>query len=397
MSKLRLVCHGSARILAAAAVVSLAGCGSAHLPTDGLQSLSGLPHKDQAMMKVADASRDAGDCVAAIRFYRLAASQSDKKDEIAAARIGAAGCEFASGAPSEAEHDYRAAIAEAPEDPAAYVGLGRIFLVQHHPEQAFAYFSLALKKGGTSAILWNDRGVALDQLRRHREAQQDYRAGIAAYSSDRALRNNLALSLAMTRDFGEAEKLMRGLASEPNATSRTRENLALVLGLAGDDLGAREASRGDLDEAALDNNRRFYDYARTLIPGAAKAAQTNDVPAAAPAAHIAALPLPPAVAANKPVPAGKAAAPRPASARAAAMPAPRHDRRTAHRTPERKGSRDRHVADRRHRNRLLHRAHASATHLHRHLDGKARAAGTAMPRQTARRHAGQVASASRLN
>lgn len=386
MSMPRRAFRGATRMLAAATVMILAGCGSFHLSTDSLQSLSDLPHKDQAMLKVADASRDAGDCAAAIRFYRLA-GESNPKDEIAA-RIGAAGCEFATGALSESERDYRAAIAAAPEDATAYVGLGRIFLVQHHPEEALAYFDLALKKGARSGVLWNDRGIALDQLRRHREAQQSYRTGLGQYAADSALRNNLALSLAMTGGFAEAENLLRALAGEPGATSRTRENLALVLGLAGDDDAAREASHGDLDDAALDNNRRFYDYARTLIAVAPPPVRPTKADAAGDrTSPIAAQPLPlPAVATKQSAPAGGATASLATPDRTGAQPP--HGRRDAHRTHGRTGAGGRHVVERLHRNRALHHPHAAAARVHRQPDRKARAAGAGAERQTSRQHPG---------
>jgi hypothetical protein len=71
----------------------------------------------------------------------------------------------------------------------------------------------------------------------------------------------------MSRDFSEAEELLRALVAEPGATARTRQNLALVLGLEGDDTGARRVSEADLNGAALDNNGRFYDYARARLTG----------------------------------------------------------------------------------------------------------------------------------
>jgi tetratricopeptide (TPR) repeat protein len=155
----------------------------------------------------------------------------------------------------------------APQDAAPLIGLGRVYLVEHKPGEAVSYLDLAIKRGATAAFVWNDKGVALDQLRRHQEAQQAYRTGLNNYPNDRALRNNLALSLAMAREFREAESMLRILASDPGATARTRQNLALVLGLEGDDAGARRIAEADLDGAALDNNEHFYDYMRALMTG----------------------------------------------------------------------------------------------------------------------------------
>lgn len=285
-----------------AAAVSLAGCaGDANHP-DSIKSLSDISGNGQSMVRLGDASRSAGDCQAAIRFYRMVKDQDDQRAEAAAARTGTADCELSMNQLPDAEHDYLTAAKLTPQDPAPLVGLGRVYLVEHRPGDAASFLAQAVKKGADAAFVWNDQGVAYDQLRRHKEAQQAYRAGLAKYPGDRALRNNLALSLAMTRDFAEAELLLRTLAAEPGASARTRENLALVLGLEGNGTEARRVSQSDLDGAALDNNGRFYQYARALLTGelqtaaiTASDADDADTPAPAPRQRVAAAPVPPPV------------------------------------------------------------------------------------------------------
>src|SRR5665213_2733859 len=266
-------------LLCAAAALALAGCAQSGggPSSDAVKSRSDLPNKSDSMLKVGDASRAAGDCPAAMRFYKMVTDKGGKPGDLAAAKMGTADCELSMNALPEARRDYLAAAKAAPNDPDPLIGLGRVFLVQHLPGEAVSYFDLALKKGATAPFVYNDKGVALDQLRRHQEAQAAYRTGLANYPSDRALRNNLGLSLAMSREFKEAETMLRTLAADPAATDRTRQNLALVLGLEGDDAGARSVSGGDLDGAALDNNRRFYDYARALITGAPLPAPTAEL------------------------------------------------------------------------------------------------------------------------
>jgi Flp pilus assembly protein TadD len=301
-------------LLGAATALGLAGCAGDGTPAGSVKSLSDLPHQSRSMLKVGDASREAGDCAAAIRFYRLAVEKEKSPADIVAARVGAGECELSMGALPDAERDYLAATKLAPRDSAPLVGLGRVYLVQHKPGEAASYLDLAIKQGATAAFVWNDKGVALDQLRRHNEAQQAYRAGLTDYPSDRALRNNLALSLAMSREFHEAETILRILASEPGATARTRQNLALVLGLEGDDAGARRVAQADLDGAALDNNERFYDYVRAMLggaPAAAPIATGTDNPPAARIARAEPDLLPPPVWVAKPIRALSLRAPAP--------------------------------------------------------------------------------------
>lgn len=259
-------------LLASAAVLALPGCSTQDSQSDGATHLSGLSqkaeHSPASMLRLGDASREAGDCAAAVRFYAQVRDHSDNRAQSAAARIGAADCELALGSLADAARDYERAAALSPQDPTPLIGLGRVALVDHKPGEAASYLDQAIKKGADAAFVWNDRGVAADQVRRHKEAQAAYRQGMAKYPDDRALRNNLALSLAMTGDFAEAETLLRPLAEEAGATARTRENLALVLGLEGKLAEARQVAQNDLDGAALDNNSRYYQYAHALITGA---------------------------------------------------------------------------------------------------------------------------------
>jgi Flp pilus assembly protein TadD len=288
-------------LLLAAAALGLAGCAGDDGRADAVKALSEPGGKGQSMLKVGDASRMAGDCQAAIRFYRLVKDNDEHHLEAAAARAGAADCELSLNALPDAERDYRTAMGLVPQDPAPLIGLGRIALVEHKPGEAATYLDRAIKKGADAAFVWNDKGVAYDQLRRHKEAQQAYREGLGKFPADRALRNNLALSLAMTGEFNEAENLLRALAADPGATARTRENLALVLGLEGNGAEARRVAQNDLDGAALDNNIRFYQYARALITGtslpSSTAAVDTDTGDAAPKqmARAEAAPVPPPV------------------------------------------------------------------------------------------------------
>jgi Flp pilus assembly protein TadD len=291
-----------ALLLLGTGALGLAGCAADDGHRQSIKSLSDLRDKGGSMVKLGDASRVAGDCPAAIRFYSMVQDKDESHAETLAARMGAADCELSMNALPDAERDYRLAMGVAPQDPGPLIGLGRVYLVSHKPGEAAIYLDQALKKGADAAFVWNDKGVAYDQLRRHKEAQQAYRDGIARYPSDRALRNNLALSLAMSRQFPEAETLLRQLVAEPGATSRTRENLALVLGLEGNAADARQVAANDLDGAALDNNGRFYAYARALMTGetppvttASVAIEESAAPPPTQTARVDAAPIPPPV------------------------------------------------------------------------------------------------------
>lgn len=102
------------------------------------------------------------------------------------------------------------------------------------------------------------KGTALDRLQRHPEAQAAYRAGLKLSPRSVGLRNNLALSLALTGNHAEAAELLRVLAASSDASPRIRQNLALVYGL----MGKREQSAAlaavDLTPDQVANNKLFF-------------------------------------------------------------------------------------------------------------------------------------------
>jgi Flp pilus assembly protein TadD len=265
-------------VVSAATILGTAGCttGGGRSGGAGVTGVSQLQEKGSALLKVADASRAAGDCNAALRIYHVAIAKGGGKETMVQARLGSGDCDLAMNNPAAAEQNYLAAAKLEPDLAAPKIGLGRVYLVEHHPNRAVANLDLAIKRGANQVFVWNDKGVALDQLRQHKEAQAAYRQGLTGHPHDVVLLNNLALSLAMTGDFNESESILRELASTPNANARIRDNLALVLGLEGKDAAARQVSAADLDGAALDNNTRFYQYARALLTGASVAAATAD-------------------------------------------------------------------------------------------------------------------------
>lgn len=103
-----------------------------------------------------------------------------------------------------------------------------------------------------------DRGVALDAVGRHAEAQTSYRAVLATSPRHVSARNDLALSLAVTGQYDEAVALLTPLARSSAATPRIRENLALVYGLMGDADRAATLSRADLDDSSIQINQAFF-------------------------------------------------------------------------------------------------------------------------------------------
>jgi Flp pilus assembly protein TadD len=260
---LQVLSRVAAAALLAASVTACVDKGA----SNRVGSLADLPNKDDSMLRLGDASRGGGDCAAALHFYQIVLEKADSADDKLKAELGLGACYAALGKFPEAEQAFKEAQKIAPNDPAPMLGLGRFYLSKKDPGQAIAALDAAIQKGATAPTPWNDKGVAYDQLRRHKEAQAAYREGLTKYPNDHALRSNLGLSLAMSGDFPEAESLLRVSAQEPDASPRDRQNFALLLGMEGNSEAARTFASSDLDGAGVENNLRFYQYARALVTG----------------------------------------------------------------------------------------------------------------------------------
>ena len=79
---------------------------------------------------------------------------------------------------------------------------------------------------------------------------------------------NLALSLALSDDYGAAVAALAPVAMAPGGSVRERQSLALIYGLQGNDTEAARIGRIDLDQASVEHNLAIYRMLRELPPGA---------------------------------------------------------------------------------------------------------------------------------
>jgi Flp pilus assembly protein TadD len=220
-----------------------------------------LNDKARIQVRLADSTRDACNYASAATLYKAALDNAPDDPRILLA-LGEA--QTGSGQFDAAAETYRRVTAHDAGNIEARIGLGRIAMQLRRADQALAEFDAALARGSDSRARIG-RGVALDTLGRHAEAQTEYRAVLTESPNHRVALNNLALSLALTGNLAEAEKLLVPLADGPASTPRFRQNLALVYGLAGEAERARYLMRADMDEAALRGNFAFYEAARAAI------------------------------------------------------------------------------------------------------------------------------------
>ena len=209
-------------------------------------------------LRLARASRRAGDFESALNLYRgVLARKADDKVEV---ELGDTLVQ--AGAPEEAIDVYNKIGLDSPARTEALLGLARAYVAIPDASKGLTYADEALARAPADARVLVTRGVVLDLLQRHAEAQVSYRKVLVSAPHDIAARNDLALSLALAGDYAQAVDILTPMAKSSLASPRVRQNLALVYGMMGDAERAGALDRVDLDEKATAANLRFYAYLR---------------------------------------------------------------------------------------------------------------------------------------
>jgi Flp pilus assembly protein TadD len=105
--------------------------------------------------------------------------------------------------------------------------------------------------------LFSAQGAILDQLDQSQAARIQYRKALDIVPNEPSVLSNLGMSYVLTGDLRGAETFLRRAIQHPRADSRVRQNLALVIGLQGNFQEAEKVARGELDQAAAEENIKF--------------------------------------------------------------------------------------------------------------------------------------------
>ncbi len=171
--------------------LALAGCARSANPDAVRQAR--VVNDPAAMLRIADATRDGGDSAGALAFYRRAA---DLDPASIRAQIGVARALAEQGRIDDAVAALRAAHARLPADPDITGALGRLLFAAKRPAEALVVFGEGTRAAPQSPSLLIGRGVALDALSRHEEAQASYREALRIDPANVPARKDLQLSQA---------------------------------------------------------------------------------------------------------------------------------------------------------------------------------------------------------
>lgn len=189
-------------------------------------------------LKVAQAAADSGNPQLAASLYlrALADPRLSTPDRIRAADTLVALGHAGSAEAALTQRLHASPALGSADEAALRRALARLHIVAGQPAQALLECDALLARDHGDMAATVDKGVALDLLGRHEEAQALYRLALQKMPDDAAVRNDLALSVALQGRIGEAQALAAPLRARPDLPDRVKTDLGLLYA-AGDDPG----------------------------------------------------------------------------------------------------------------------------------------------------------------
>jgi Flp pilus assembly protein TadD len=222
-------------VLAPLAALSLAGCASHNVRGNEVAS-------DRASLDSAQLALTEGEAGTSLAIAK-GILESQPNNVGALAQAGDAQADM--GDRLSAEASYKKALALAPRDVKARMGLAKLMLRDDLKGAETAFRDILRDQPHNPAVL-NDLGYVLDLQERHKEAQALYVEALASDPNRLSVRVNLALSLALSGEAPRGEAMLRDLAQNVGATSKVRLDLAIAEVIAGHDQEAMQVMAAEL-------------------------------------------------------------------------------------------------------------------------------------------------------
>ena len=207
------------------------------------------PNLDGAVgQNVAQAAVQSGDLALAAQIYARAAAANpgDAAAQLRYADVLARGGDIAA-----ARELLKSRLATVSDPQQLRNGLGSIYVVTGQPALAITEYDAVLAASPDDMRALVNKGVALDLLGRHDDAQALYRKALALAPGDAAILNDLALSMLLAGHPREAEQVAAPLRSQPDIAPRIRAGVGVVLAANGDLAGAQQMAGSQATAAQL--------------------------------------------------------------------------------------------------------------------------------------------------
>src|SRR5262249_10392466 len=174
-------------------------------------------------LRLADAAFAQGEYAMAAQLYFRAA---ELQPEVAEPKIKLGFALFKAGGAGDAEKVFRVALEKEPKNADALRGLAHALLTQGRAGEALPVYRQAIAASNKpDARIYAGLGAALDMVGKHQEARAAYEAGLKLAPQDFGLRNNLALSYAMSGDTAKARAILSSLSENPAPAPKAHQSL----------------------------------------------------------------------------------------------------------------------------------------------------------------------------
>jgi Flp pilus assembly protein TadD len=221
------------------ALAPLGGCRGADDVTGSINSSpSALPATDDSLRDYADEwgkryDEHPGDKVASINYARALRALTRYSQAVAV---------------------MQSAAVKAPKDLEVLAAYGKALADNGQLTQAADVLSRSYTPESPNWSSMSVQGAVSDQLGDHAQAQQFYHEALKIAPNEPYILSNLGLSYALNKQLPLAEETLREAAAQPTSDRRVRDNLALVLALEGKFGEAEKINERDMPPAAAAAN-----------------------------------------------------------------------------------------------------------------------------------------------
>jgi len=153
-------------------------------------------------------------------------------------------------------------LARFPNDTALLTTLGFAAIAAGHPQDALRPLATVAQGDQRNWRVRSALGAALDQLGRFQEARMAYQEALALQPDNARVLTNLGVSHILAGEPAAAEPILRQAVELPGAPPEARQNLAIALALTGRFAEAEQLQRVDLPPAQAAAN---VAYLRGLV------------------------------------------------------------------------------------------------------------------------------------
>ncbi|TIL36791.1 tetratricopeptide repeat protein [Mesorhizobium sp.] len=210
------------------AMLAVTGCQTTKTDTEQAKA-QGPSSQSERLIKLADDIHAQGDSGTAIALYQRAAAMPDAKPS---AFVKAGEAYMRAGYPAEAARAYQAALAKAPNDGGAMLGLGSAMMETGDIDAGMRALAQAAPLVNTSSA-YIRLGVAQTFAGQTAEAQTTFAQALKLAPGDLDVESNMALAAALEGNSATALPLVQKISAAPDAQLHHKRNVVVVYGLLG--------------------------------------------------------------------------------------------------------------------------------------------------------------------